>query len=320
MTNLPSPLLRWSLLPMPVLLLLVAILHFADGPAVFYDPPWLILTGNTLFVGAVGLAVAGIAWRNYVAAGQVQVLLLGCAVLLFGIGGMLAAVFRGLPDGANLNVTIYNAAALAGAVLHFVAALILSAGVVLEAGPVRRNAWLTLGYGGVVLFMAMLCVASLSGAVPPFFVQGAGPTQLRQQVLGAADVLFVFSSLTFMTAYIRIREPFLYWYAGGLALTAISLTAFFIEHAVGSPVGWAGRCAQYLGGIYFLVSLFITGRSAQQRGTPFDDVLSASLTGAEEKFRAAFANAAIGFAMTTPTGRYLDANPAYCALTGYSLA
>jgi PAS domain S-box-containing protein len=39
----------------------------------------------------------------------------------------------------------------------------------------------------------------------------------------------------------------------------------------------------------------------------------------EEKFRSAFANAAIGFAMTRPDGCFVDANPAYCALTGYGI-
>ena len=37
----------------------------------------------------------------------------------------------------------------------------------------------------------------------------------------------------------------------------------------------------------------------------------------EEKFRGAFANAAIGFAVATTDGLTLDANPAYCAITGY---
>jgi PAS domain S-box-containing protein len=44
-----------------------------------------------------------------------------------------------------------------------------------------------------------------------------------------------------------------------------------------------------------------------------------ALRQSEEKFRSAFANAAIGFAMTTPDGTFVDANPAYCALTGYSI-
>jgi PAS domain S-box-containing protein len=44
-----------------------------------------------------------------------------------------------------------------------------------------------------------------------------------------------------------------------------------------------------------------------------------ALRESEEKFRSAFANAAIGFAMTTPDGRFVDANPAYCFITGYDI-
>jgi len=44
-----------------------------------------------------------------------------------------------------------------------------------------------------------------------------------------------------------------------------------------------------------------------------------ALRDSEEKFRSAFANAAIGFAMNTPDGRFVDANPAYCQITGYSV-
>jgi PAS domain S-box-containing protein len=44
-----------------------------------------------------------------------------------------------------------------------------------------------------------------------------------------------------------------------------------------------------------------------------------ALRESEEKFRSAFANAAIGFAMTTPDGQFVDANPAYCSITGYSI-
>jgi len=39
----------------------------------------------------------------------------------------------------------------------------------------------------------------------------------------------------------------------------------------------------------------------------------------EEKFRSAFANAAIGFAMANPEGGFVDANSAYCRITGYSI-
>jgi PAS domain S-box-containing protein len=45
-----------------------------------------------------------------------------------------------------------------------------------------------------------------------------------------------------------------------------------------------------------------------------------ALHDSESKFRAAFVNASIGFAMTTPAGLFIDANDAYCRLTGYSIA
>jgi PAS domain S-box-containing protein len=134
--------------------------------------------------------------------------------------------------------------------------------------------------------MALFTVASLGGTIPPFFVQGVGPTTLRQWVLGSADILFAFSFLIFMGLYLRNREVFLYWYSSALALTSISLTAFFIESAVGSPIGWAGRFSQYLWGIYFLVAVITAIKSAHVRRTSLDDVLAASLSPAEEKFRA----------------------------------
>ena len=44
-----------------------------------------------------------------------------------------------------------------------------------------------------------------------------------------------------------------------------------------------------------------------------------ALRESEEKLRSAFANAAIGFVIMKPDGRFADANPAFCVLTGYSL-
>jgi PAS domain S-box-containing protein len=40
----------------------------------------------------------------------------------------------------------------------------------------------------------------------------------------------------------------------------------------------------------------------------------------EERFRSAFACAAVGMALTDMAGRFISANPAYCAITGYSEA
>ncbi len=237
---------RWlSFLPIPALVLLIAGLESFVPPSLYYEPPWLLPLTNTLFVTVVCFIVALIALRNYWATGQVQVLLLGCGVLTFGLGGVIAAFIRSVPEvGANLNVTIYNTAALGGAIFHAAAAFVLLGGTAQEVVASRRGLWLLLGYAGPSVCMGLLTGASLQGLVPPFFVQGIGPTMLRQVILGGADVLFAFSWLVFLGTYLRIRESFLYWYSSALALTAISLTAFFIQSAVGSPVGWAGRFSQ----------------------------------------------------------------------------
>ncbi len=273
-------------LPIPALTVIILGLHFAVKRDLFYDPGWLISITNTLFVAVVCFAVAFIAMRNYRTTGRIQILLLGCGVLIFGIGGVIAGFVRGLPDGANLNVTIYNTGALTGALFHFIAALILMSGISPEIGSRQKGVWFTAGCLGIIIFMTLLTLASFRGMVPPFFIQGQGPTPLRQGILGTANVLFAFSFLVFLAMYVRNKEIFLYWYSLALALTSISLTAFFIEHAVGDSVSWAGRTSQYLGGVYFLIALRTVVRSAEARKTSFDNIITASLSPAEEKFRA----------------------------------
>ncbi len=275
-----------SFLPIPVLIAAIAVFRSAVRSPAFYDPGWLILITNTLFVTVICFAVAFIAMRNYRWTGRIQILLLGCGVLIFGIGGVIAGLVRGLPDGANLNVTIYNIGAFVGAFFHFIAALILISGISPEIGSKQKGTWLAAGYLGVIIFMAAITLASGRGMIPPFFIQGQGPTSLRQGILGAADVLFFFSFLVFLAMYVRNKEVFLYWYSLALALTSISLTAFFIEFAVGDSISWTGRTAQYLGGVYFLIAIKAAIRSAEARKTSFDSIITASLSPAEEKFSA----------------------------------
>jgi PAS domain S-box-containing protein len=50
--------------------------------------------------------------------------------------------------------------------------------------------------------------------------------------------------------------------------------------------------------------------------TPFD---ARAILPDAQKIRAAFDGATIGFAMTVPSGTFVDANPAYCRITGYSV-
>ena len=276
---------RAGFLPLPALVLMTGALYFCVKPSFFYDPPWLVLTANELFIAAICFAVAYIAMKNYMATGRLQILLLGCGVLSIGLGGAVSGFVRGLPGGENLTVTIHSTGALVGSLFYFTSGLVLLAGISPEAGARRKMLWLLFGYLGLFLFMGLMTIASIKGIVPVFFVQGAGLDILRKGILGTADALFVFSSLVFMGTYLKNREVFLYWYSLALALTAISLTVLFFLKAAGSPVGWAGRLAQYLGCAYFLAALRAGMRSAQARGTSLGNVLTSSLSPADERFR-----------------------------------
>ena len=55
-----------------------------------------------------------------------------------------------------------------------------------------------------------------------------------------------------MQRFLRKRAPFHYWYSLALALVAISLLAFYLQPAVGSPIGWVGRSSYVLAAVYFL--------------------------------------------------------------------
>ncbi len=301
--------LAWA--PISVLIVSMAAIYFVVKPTVFFEPAWLLPITNALFVTAVCFIVAYVAMKNYLATGRIQILLLGCGLLSFGLGGVIAGWVRSFPGGANLNVTIYNTAALLAAIFHFVAAFILLAGVSAETGAKRKNWWLGFSYAAIVAFTFLFALATLWRIVPPFFVQGVGPTALRQTVLGSADALFIFSFLIFMGWYLRRREAFLYWYASALALTAISLTGFFIESAVGSPIGWISRFSQYLGGIYFLIAVSTAIRTAHVRKTSIDFALAASLSSSEESFlRTTFDNMAGCLIVCDSQGNILLANDA----------
>ncbi len=310
--NNKTPLRLWlAWVPIPALIVSMAAIYFAVKPTVFFEPAWLLPITNALFVTAVCFIVAYVAMKNYLATGRIQILLLGCGLLSFGLGGVIAGWVRSFPGGANLNVTIYNTAALVAGAFHFVAAFILLAGVSPETGAKHKHWWLGFSYAAIAAFTFLFTVAALWRVVPPFFIQGVGPTAVRQVVLGSADALFVFSFLIFMGWYLRRREAFLCWYALALALTAISLTGFFIESAVGSPIGWLSRFSQYLGGVYFLIAIATAIRTAHARKTSIDFALAASLSPSEESFlRTTFDNMAERLIVCDSQGNVLLVNDA----------
>lgn len=92
-------------------------------------------------------------------------------------------------------------------------------------------------------------------AFPIFFVLREGPTLLRQIVLGMGTLFIAISCLLLYKLYLVNKSKVLYWFFLGLVLTILGLVAIFVQESVGSVIGWIGRIAQYIAGIYFLIAL-----------------------------------------------------------------
>jgi PAS domain S-box-containing protein len=118
-------------------------------------------------------------------------------------------------------------------------------------------------------------------------------------------------------AFIEIVHPDDRQYVDTQWKAALGGEPYDIEHRllVDGEVKWVreraylefSECGALLGG--FGITQDITTRKQVEQ----------SLCESEAKLRSAFANAVIGFAMTTVDGQFVNANPAYCRLTGYSI-
>jgi PAS domain S-box-containing protein len=286
----------------PAFIVIIAVLAISDIRVVF-EPPLLLSILNTLFISVMSFVVASISASNYLKRGSFSFLLLGCGVLAFGSGNLVAGWLIGPPGGPNVAVTIHNIEALLGSVFHVVSAAL--AGATSEKVSNHRKSRVLLAYLGVLVFTALLTVASLRGALPPFFNQELGPTLLRQVVLVTAVALFGISSLFLMRLYSKSKEAFQYWYSLALALIAVGLFAVFLQKAVGSPIGWAGRSAQYLSGIYFFIAVLIVYMEGRLRIS-------------EEKLRSVFISCPAAITVISLNGNILECSQSALELHGCS--
>ncbi len=301
----------------PAFIAIIVALAILDIKAVF-EPPLLLPALNTLFVSLVSFAVAYISARCYMKMGLLNVLLLGCGVLVFGAGNLIAGWLITAPGSPNINVAIHNSGALLGSLFHAVGAMVPLPEMAAKKVSKRRKFAVVLAYLGVLVFIALFTIAGLREAIPPFFVQGVGPTPLRQGMLGSAVALFAISSFLFMRRYSKLKVDFLYWYSLALALIAAGLSAVFLQKAVGSPIGWAGRSAQYLGGIYFFVAVLTVTRGARAKGISLELTLANFFREAERHYRALIDTVSDAIISVNDENRVLLWNSAAEKMFGYS--
>jgi len=296
---------RLAWLPIPVLLAAIIVLWAADLRG-SRDSAYLMMALNLVFSALVSLFIAYLIARSFLVRSTPGLLLLGCGVVIWGSAGAVATAAAG--DDANILITIHNSCVWLSALCHL-------AGVSLSLRSRQTLSppalWLPAGYMLAAGAVVLVALSTLAGWIPTFFVQGQGGTPLRQFVLFSAIIMFAFTASLLSTTGGRPLSSFTYWYALALTLIVTGLSGVLLQSSRASILGWTGRAAQLLGGLYMLIAAVASVRESRAWGIS----LEAALRESEERYRTLVETAPDAIVVHRD-GRFLYANSAALLLAG----
>jgi|GEM_PF-867095 len=306
---------------LPVFLfILFFVILYAAGPELrsskyVFEPPWLIFALNAVFITGLCLLIAGLCFRSFLRGGFLNVLLLGCGVLTFGLSSFVAGWLIHPPDSPNNAITIHNIGVFCTAVFFFVSSLYSAFGISPDIGG-RRGLVAVLAYTGVLATGTILTSAAMLHLTPPFFIAGEGPTVIRQVVLAVSTTLLTLSAILMMTVYSERRSGFILYFVNALLLIAAGLVGVALGPP-GSPLNWLGRAAQYLGNAYLLGASMKALGEAKSKRTTIEKALADFFRKSETHYRALVEMAADAIVSIDRAGRIILLNPAAGELFGY---
>jgi len=260
-------------IPILLFFILAIILYFSgfNNSSVF-DPPGLLSFLNFIFLFICPMFVGYLAAKGYMVSGSVSLLTLGCGVFSMAIGSLIAG-FLLQATGPNAVITIHNISVCIAGIFHFAGVSLAFTSSPTELYPHKRKFKIVLLYAIIFAILVILTLGVLQNILPTFFIQGQGPTLLRQGILGIAFFSFFISGLLFIKLYRNFQSRFLYWYATALLLISIGLGSIFLQKSFGGPIGWLGRIAQYTGGLYLLIAVFRGAKEHKVLIMRFDRIL-----------------------------------------------
>jgi PAS domain S-box-containing protein len=223
-------------------------------------PQWLAPILNAVFAIVILLLVALLAARSMLAGERRALVLLGSGMLAYAAVsavGAISVLYGHLSEGVvvlNVGQFFAGGANLAGS-------------LALLAPPKARPWWtrrLTLWscYVGVIALAAVITWLAYRGLIPPFIVQGKGPTPWRRATLAAVIGEFACACVVLLVSSRRVRSRFLLLYALGLGLIAVGTAGVYMIRTTGNPLGWAGTLSVYMGMAYLLASVILAVRQS----------------------------------------------------------
>ncbi len=273
-----------AVLLIPFSLVIIAILVALNIPTVF-EPIFLLPVMNSVFQGLIPLLIVYISIRVYLKSGSPNILMTGAGFLIFGLGAIVAGWLSPFPDGPNMSVTVHNTCSCIGS-LFFLAGAGISRDVANKRRGIESKKDIVALYSVILIFVTLFTLETIKGIIPPFFIQGIGPTITRQLILENTIVFLVLSSIILALRYLKTKSDFFFWYSVSLALISIGLISVFFPSSVGSLVSWVGRITQYIGCIFALFAIFfIAQRSAIEKGLKLEGVLANFFVDIQENYK-----------------------------------
>jgi len=256
-----------------ILIVFLTFLFYFLDIGTSYDPENLSFILNLIFIGITSVIIAFVALRSFLKSGAWPVLWLGIGTLTFGLSTILSSFLIGRAP-VNDIITLHNLIVFFASLLYFLGAFFMINRVnQMESKSGRRSAALQVYLGSLILIL-FITIISVLGILPPFFIQGAGGSTIRQLVLGLTAILFWAASFMILKEYFRSNSIFIYWYGLGLLLISLGMVGILLENSMGTPLSWVGRGAQLLAGVYLIIATMVVVKEARNRNIAADEALS----------------------------------------------
>lgn|GEM_PF-1936977 len=278
-----------------VVLIALALLLVAFGNSITlsFNPPYLRLILNAIFISATNIFVAVVSVRSFLRHGQISFALLSGALVASGLAAFISGGLSEFPTDATF--TVFNAGFLLSSIMQAFGAVYLSAASPASKVFSNRKIIITVMLFLPTFILTVLTVLALLGLTPSFINQFGGTTDLRQFVIGLSVVFFVFASATFAYQYFRSKARALYWYSLALALFAVDTVVSYNSAQLGDLLQWTGRISDYFGGVFFIVAV-LSLRQQAYVGANFSERWFETLSNNRTQLASLFANMLSGFA------------------------
>ncbi|MFO7594845.1 MAG: PAS domain S-box protein, partial [Desulfocurvibacter africanus] len=203
--------------------------------------------------------------------GLESALVLGSGLVALGSCSFLSGIGKPLGLGVNCTVTVHNAGILLFSACCAASSFLSTREALHVTKHTGKLFGLACSYLVAISAGILIMAAEQAGMAPVFFIQGQGATPVRQLIIMISLILLSFAAANLLHLFQHRKSSFAWWFMLGLITMMTGTLAFSINLGVGSPLGWVGRAANYLGCLYLLAAVVAAYREADRSGQTVED-------------------------------------------------